>query len=261
MKNVLLIGSSMATVLFMATPVQAHNVWCHCPKQTGTDTLEAFLQAEKVTELKRKMLDAWYAASVTIEHGVIAEFKSKLQGTPLEPEHFQATLAGLTGVKAIADSFDAELRQFKALAGDGAEPNFSAALDAIVAQSTTTRLLKSGGRYSNVGSNSSARDAKTGAASGAESGCSGILGILVEDLQILRTLLDETIEATRDAIPLAEKGDFSKVMLSGRNRFGDKMPQLTDMFSRYDRLYVELVLNTISATMQVYPKGFQFLED
>ena len=37
------------------------------------------------------------------------------------------------------------------------------------------------------------------------------------------------------------------------------MPQLSDAISRYDRLYTELVLTTIAATMQVYPKGYEFL--
>jgi hypothetical protein len=38
------------------------------------------------------------------------------------------------------------------------------------------------------------------------------------------------------------------------------MPQLSDMISTYDRFYNEMVLATIAATMQVYPKGFEFLQ-
>jgi hypothetical protein len=49
-------------------------------------------------------------------------------------------------------------------------------------------------------------------------------------------------------------------MLSGRNAFGDKMPQFTDMISGYDRLYVQTCMATIAATMQVYPKGFEWLK-
>ena len=77
----------------------------------------------------------------------------------------------------------------------------------------------------------------------------------------------EVYEALSDAMrtwhtansPL-EKGEFAKVMLSGRNAFGDKMPQLTDMISCYERMYVQTCMSTISATMQVYPKGFEWLK-
>jgi hypothetical protein len=79
-------------------------------------------------------------------------------------------------------------------------------------------------------------------------------------LKLLRGKLDEVITAARDAIPLAEKGQFAQVMLSGRNGFGDKMPQFTDWFSAYDRFYVQSCMTTIAATMQIYPKGFEWLK-
>jgi hypothetical protein len=58
---------------------------------------------------------------------------------------------------------------------------------------------------------------------------------------------------------LAEKGEFAQVMLSGRNAFGDKMPQFTDMISAFERLYTRTCMATIATTMQIYPKGFEWL--
>lgn len=90
----------------------------------------------------------------------------------------------------------------------------------------------------------------------------GIVGVVdaqLADLAILRGVLSQVVSGLRDAMPLAEKGEFARVMLSGRNAFGDKMPQLTDMVSAFDRLYVQTCMATISATMQVYPKGFEWL--
>ncbi len=249
--------AALSVMLLPGSQAQAHNVWCHCPQKEGDKTLEAFEQAERVTALHRQMLDAWYAASVTIEHGVIAEFKAKLQGTKLQPQYFVQTFEGLERVRGIASRFEQELERFKAIAMADPEPNFTAALTKILAESDITRLSSSGIRYANVagGQNTSKKAAPANG-----EGCGGVIDVMQTDMQILNALLDETIDATRDAIPLAEQGDFSKVMLSGRNRFGDKMPQLTDAFSRIDRTYVELVLTTITATMQVYPNGFEFLE-
>jgi hypothetical protein len=86
-----------------------------------------------------------------------------------------------------------------------------------------------------------------------------ILSAWRADLKVLMSTLDEVIVGLRDAIPLAKKGEFAAVMLSGRNAFGDKMPQFTDMYSAYQRLYVRTVMATITTTMQVYPAGYQWL--
>ena len=78
---------------------------------------------------------------------------------------------------------------------------------------------------------------------------------------MMSATLDEVIVAMQDAMPLTERGQFASVMLSGRNAFGEKMPQFTNMFSAYQRLYVTTVLATISTTMQVYPNGYEWLAE
>jgi hypothetical protein len=86
-----------------------------------------------------------------------------------------------------------------------------------------------------------------------------ILVALRTDLKTLTTTLDEAIAGLRDALPLADKGEFSAVMLSGRNALGDKMPQFTQMFSAYESFYIRAVGVTVTATMQLYPKGYEWL--
>jgi hypothetical protein len=86
-----------------------------------------------------------------------------------------------------------------------------------------------------------------------------ILQAWKNDLGVMEKTLDEVVSAMKDAMPLAERGQFAAVMLSGRNAFGEKMPQFTNMFSAYQRLYVVAVLATITTTMQVYPNGFEWL--
>lgn len=42
---------------------------------------------------------------------------------------------------------------------------------------------------------------------------------------------------------------------------GDKMPQFTDMMSAFERFYVRTCMATITTTMQVYPRGFEWLTE
>lgn len=88
---------------------------------------------------------------------------------------------------------------------------------------------------------------------------SDILSLQIKSMHVLKRKSEVAIDAMRSAIPLAEKEKFVPVMLSGRNAFGDIMPQFVDLFSAFDRLYVKTCLATISATMQVYPEGWEWL--
>jgi len=86
--------------------------------------------------------------------------------------------------------------------------------------------------------------------------------ILVSQLADISVLIQKgtaAVDALRSAIPLAERSEFVPVMLSGRNAFGDIMPQFTDMMSVFDRAYIRACMATISATMQSYPAGWEWL--
>jgi hypothetical protein len=244
----------VGVVLLLQTGAGAHNVWCHCPKKDPPKTLEFFHKAGEVYEALSDALFMWHAANSPLEKGVLAEFERVINKTPLKPYHYQETLHALSALKVKTEVLQVKLQELRKLAADGTTtPEFDAALTKILAESRNIgRLSTTGVRYADVAGKEARVEPIVGIV--------GVIDAQSADLKILRGALDEVLAGLRDALPLAEKGEFAKVMLSGRNAFGDKMPQLTDMVSAFDRLYVQTCMATISATMQVYPKGFEWLK-
>ena len=241
------------SIFITSSDAVAHNVWMHAQQNSPKGTLKAFRLAADPCGLERSMMIAWYETSNKIELGVIAEMESKISGTSLEPHHFKETYEGLKNVKSILGEYRQSLKVFKKFLNEGeTESNFDAQLTSVLAEAKLSRISLVNERYSDVAGKKEKVIAPVGII--------GLVSVLIEDANKLEKILDETIVATREALPLAEKGDFAKVMLSGRNKFGDKMPQLSDAMSQYDRLYTDAVLSTIASTMQVYPKGFEFLD-
>jgi hypothetical protein len=232
----------------------AHNVWCHCPKGNKLTTLKFFYKAGEVYEALSDAMRTWHTANSPLEKGVLAEFDRAVHGTPLKPFHYKETQHALNLLTLKLEVLQLKLSELREIAAEGeTTPEFEAALNKMLKTNVNTcRLSSSGVRYADVGGKP--------APDGAIQGIAGIMDAQAADLKILRGVLGQVNDGLRDAMPLAEKGEFAKVMLSGRNAFGDKMPQLTDMISCYERMYVQTCMSTISATMQVYPKGFEWLK-
>jgi len=247
--------SLIATLILLSniSASYAHNVWAHTIMRTPEATVDAFHQSGKVYHALVEAMHVWDTTSAAIEEGVIAEFEHKLNNTPLKPRYYKETLYGLevlsVKLETLAETLD---DAYTLINGGDIDPDFNEALTKLLADDKTiVRLSLVGARYSDISGKAAEQETIDG--------ISGIFGALQDDLSMLRTLLKDVTAATREAIPLAEKGEFAEVMLSGRNAFGDKMPQFTDMISAYERLYVQLSLSTIAGTMQVYPKGFKWL--
>jgi hypothetical protein len=243
--------------LFLAVLVpgaSAHNVWCHCPKGNKLTTLKFFYKAGEVYEALSDAMKTWHTANSPLEKGVLAEFDRAVHGTPLKPYHYKETQAALNLLTLKLEVLQLKLSELREIGAEGeTTPDFETALNKmLVTNQNTCRLSSAGVRYADV--------AGKEAAAAPIKGIVGILDAQSADLKLLRGVLDQVNAGLRDAMPLAEKGEFAKVMLSGRNAFGDKMPQLTDMISCYERMYVQTCMSTISATMQVYPKGFEWLK-
>lgn len=240
--------------LWAAAPSYAHNVWCHCPKKSQEATLQFFHKAGEVYEAQSDALRTWHSANSPLEKGVLAEFERSIRGTALKPYHYQETFHALNALKLKLDVLQIKLTELRAIAAEGeTTPEFENALNKILSGSTNiARLATTGVRYADVGGKKAQHAPIVGIA--------GIIDAQLTDLKVLRGTLDQVVDGLRDALPLTERGEFAKVMLSGRNAFGDKMPQFTDMISAYDRLYVQTCMATIAATMQVYPKGFEWLK-
>jgi hypothetical protein len=254
LKKLTLAAAVCVPTIFTVHEAAAHNVWCHCGKTKSEATLRFFNKAGQVYAALKDMMDTWNNATIPLEAGVINEFEHAVHGSELHPEKFRETLLTLQLLKLKMAVLEGNLRDLRSLAAtDDNVPEFEAAVTNILkGQKNVWRLSLQGVRYSDVAGVS-------GTANPPIVGLTGIIDAQIEDIQILSNVLDEVISDLRDAIPLAEKGEFARVMLSGRNGFGDKMPQLTDMVYAYERLYVSTCMSTIQATMQVYPKGFEWL--
>lgn len=231
----------------------AHNVWCHCAKK---DADAAIIFIHKAGEVYTSLADAmlvWDGANRPLETGVLAEMEHIVYGTPKQSYHFTETLISLQLLREKFHVLDLRLNELRVLADDGDTlPEFEKAITQILAEQNVLRLSLQGVRYADIAGETNKSEPIVGLV--------GIIDAQIKDLKILMQVLDEVIVGTRNAIPLAEKGEFARVMLSGRNEFGDKMPQFTDMIYTYQKLYAQTCMSSIAATMQTYPKGFTWLE-
>ena len=199
-----------------------------------------------------EVLSTYFKANSHLEEGIVAE----LTGKPASAE-FRASLKGfeeLADKMVVLDRKLTDLAEFDKQHADQKIP---------VYEDTVKKVLRESKPFERVG-DAGARYAEVGGAKGSKPSAilntSDILVAQRDDLRLLQKKLNEVIEAMRNAIPLAEKGEFVRVMLSGRNAFGSKMPQFTDMMSAYDRFVVRSCMETIDATMQTYPKGWEWLQ-
>lgn len=197
------------------------------------------------------MIAGYYKGNSHLEEAIVAE----LDGTP-KPELFRSALASYEASAEQMNVLDQKFAELIEIDGSGEKVKvYETALARILKEAPPfERIAARGARYANVGGTRPVRLKPIRTSS-------DILLAQREDLQILRKGYAEAISALRDAIPLAERGEFVKVMLSGRNAFGDKMPKFTDMISAYERFNIRSCMATIDATMQVYPRGFEWLQN
>ncbi len=248
---------AVVTTGSFAGSAQAHNVWCHGNCGKPKDTLEFYHRAGDVYMTLSRAKQSWQEANSHLEEGVLAEFESKLdKANQLKPYEFRYALQGYVSMRNVLVELDESIGRLQNVDVKCEKvAKHEAALARLLADGRAIpRLSLRGVRYADAGGLVSEGIAKI-------DGTTSILAAWRTDLKVLIQGLDEVIAALRDAIPLAEKGDFAAVMLSGRNAFGDKMPRFTDMFSAFDRMYVMTVMATIQTTMEVYPAGYNWLTE
>lgn len=252
------IASALLLAVIPLQPTKAHNVWCHCNFKSEKDTITFFHLAGEVYASHAKAVKMWHDSNTPLETGVLTEFEYKLDSTKaIRPDYFRENMRLLQALQTQLGVLDGNLANVIAfLEKNPALPVFDQSLSKIMLETSDLRRLDARvARYGEIGSRRKARPQGPPLRTVLD-----IYRAQRNDLGLLRGKLDEVIAAARDAIPLAEKGQFAQVMLSGRNGFGDKMPQFTDWFSAYDRFYVQSCMSTIAATMQIYPKGFEWLK-
>jgi hypothetical protein len=68
------------------------------------------------------------------------------------------------------------------------------------------------------------------------------------------------MDAFREVLPVAEKGGFAAMVLSGRAPLPEKIMHSANLMMVYVQFYNRACQATIAADMQVYPKGLEWLK-
>lgn len=181
----------------------------------------------------------------------MAEFDNKP-----DPQIFRQAFKRFEDSLAAMDELDKKMEELIAIHKKGKSVKaFDSALARILKEmGPIERVSMKGLRYSNVPEDSKKSDRKL-------TTLLDVMEVQREDLAILREQLKITIEAFRAVIPLADKYEFSAMMLSGRLGFADKILQQVNLITVYAKFYTRTCLTSIDATMQVYPAGLQWLKD
>jgi hypothetical protein len=242
-------------LLVLSSPASAHQVWAHNTCKNPADAVEFFHKSKEVYVALTRLERIWQDASYSLENGILAEFDSKIDRTKsLQIDEYRKALTGYTQMRSAMNGLDQAIQVLQGVDAKCEKvENFVETLKRNLTGSTAfPRLSTTGVRFSDAAGLPSEQISPMYS-------IADILQAWKNDLGVMEKTLDEVIGAMKDAMPLAERGEFAAVMLSGRNAFGEKMPQFTNMFSAYQRLYVTAVLSTITTTMQVYPSGFEWL--
>lgn len=86
-----------------------------------------------------------------------------------------------------------------------------------------------------------------------------LLENLQSDLTILELETDRTIEAFGDVLPMARKGGFASIVLSGRAPLPERVMHSVDQTIVYVQFHNRACMAAIAADMQVYPKGLEWI--
>lgn len=199
-----------------------------------------------------RMLGAQTEADHWLEQGVLADLKGE-DGIPT----LEKALARLKDSRKEMDNAYAQLgkmidieRQNKAL------PEHDAAIERILrAHPPLERVSLTNTRFANIG-------AGTGVA--INYGPIGanfrqLLENLQSDLKILQAVTDRTIDAFGSVLPMARRGGFASIVLSGRAPLPERVMHSVDQTMVYVQFHNRACMTAIAADMQVYPKGLEWI--
>ena len=86
-----------------------------------------------------------------------------------------------------------------------------------------------------------------------------LLENLQSDLKVLEVETDRSIEAFTAVLPLAKKGGFASIVLSGRAPLPERIMHSVDQTMVYVQFHNRACMAAIAADMQVYPKGLEWI--
>jgi len=187
-----------------------------------------------------------------LEHSVLADMK----GEPCA-DILKEALAKLVESHAAADTLHERLEELRKIEkGNDLLPEYKASLERILQdQPDLERVSLTEGRYTNgAGARQKEHRGPVG------QNLDEILSNLESDLDVFKSELDQTIDAFRAVLPVAEKGGFAAMVLSGRSPFPEKILQSGDQALVYAQFYNRACAATITADMQVYAKRLDWLK-
>jgi hypothetical protein len=197
-------------------------------------------------------LPANFKSGDELEKGVLGE----LNGNKA-PEDFEQSLIWYRATLEQADQLAARLTELRAIEkGSPLLPEFETALAKVLADHPPIeRVSRTSARYSNLGQGQQIGRHldKFGA------NLDEVLASIQGDLDLVRDNLKETIREFDNVHEVARDGGLAALILSGRSSFPELVMQGEDMMTTFIRFYGLACMTTIVATMQVYPKGLEFL--
>jgi hypothetical protein len=199
-----------------------------------------------------RMLGAQTEADHWLEQGVLADLKGQ-DGIPI----LEKALAKLKESRAEMDRAYAQLGKMMDIERENkALPEHDTAIDRILrAHPPLERVSLTNTRFANIG-------AGTGVA--INYGPIGanfrqLLENLQSDLKILQTVTDRTIDAFGAVLPMARRGGFASIVLSGRAPLPERVMHSVDQAMVYVQFHNRACMTAIAADMQVYPKGLEWI--
>ena len=86
-----------------------------------------------------------------------------------------------------------------------------------------------------------------------------LLANLRSDLKVLQEETDRTIEAFGMVLPMAKRGGFASIVLSGRAPLPERVMHSVDQTMVFVQFHNRACMAAIAADMQVYPKGLEWI--
>ena len=199
-----------------------------------------------------RMLGAQTEADHWLEQGVLADLQGK-DAIPI----LEKAVARLKESRMEMDRAYDQIGKLIAIEKENkAIPEHDAALERILrSHPPIERVSLTSTRFANVG-------AGTGVS--INYGTIGtnfkdLLENLRTDLKVLQVETDRTIEAFGTVLPMAKKGGFASIVLSGRAPLPERVMHSVDQTMVYVQFHNRACMTAIAADMQVYPKGLEWI--
>lgn len=246
-----IVSALLSSALAQAPPASAHSLACRGLYADKTVSIDFFRKSSEVSRtLLTSVVRHHYEADDLMEHGTLAELDRRPN-----PQLFRDALREYEMASAGLLELRGQLDQLIAIHRGGKPVKLF--------ETTLGRLLQELGPLPAV----SIRGQRHSNVAGAEPTQGGkpprtfleVLQAQRDAVEVVRRQLDDTIEALRGVIPLADKGEFTSIVLSGRSGFGDKVQESVDLLGRLTVLHTSTCSATIAATGHVYPVGFEWL--